>query len=312
VKNNLALKIGGFTALVSTGLLGSTTAATAANVDGCGLEPDGGNLQNFAGVCQLEFLSGAHSWNLPAGITGLYSVVVGAGGGAFANGHDMGYSGAGGGVEFMDLTSFVADDSVSIVVGAGGAYFGSSNGGNGGDSSVSVNGGTPLVALGGTGAGNEYWGWCSNGIYGENVGAGAFGPTPTGEACSGGGPGIIPDSEPGAPAIFDGYTGELGHGGGVYFDTLHTQQTGDGGSVFVDTNGTVDYTDDDNYGRDGVWGTVIFRYPASDDNNVADEPLASTGGALSTTFAALASVAIIAAGIGLRPFNRRRRSHASR
>jgi UDP-N-acetylmuramyl pentapeptide phosphotransferase/UDP-N-acetylglucosamine-1-phosphate transferase len=76
---------------------------------------------------------------------------------------------------------------------------------------------------------------------------------------------------------------------------------GDGGSLFVDTNGA---DPDAINGHAGTFGGVIFRYNAS-------EPLAATGGALPTTFAALASVAIIAAGIGFRPFNRRR-SRASR
>lgn len=308
MKNNLALKIGGFTALVSTGLLGSTTAATAANVDGCGLEPDGGNLDNNAGVCELWFEgTGTHSWSLPAGITGLYSVIVGAGGGGLSDGYSAGYTGAGGDVEYMDLTSFAANDTVAIVVGAGGAYGASVDGGDGGDSSVSVNGGTPVVADGGAGAlmGSQAWGNCDNGsdgtFYGENVGAGVAGPPASGEACSGGGPGIVPDSDPGAPAIFDGFTYEFGHGGGVYTDTSHTQNIGDGGSFSVDTNGAAA---DDINGGVGADGAVIFRYNAS-------ESLASTGGALPTTFAALASVAIIAAGIGFRPFNRRR-SRASR
>jgi hypothetical protein len=303
VKNNLALKIGGFTALVSTGLLGSTTAATAANVDGCGLEPDGGNLDNNAGVCELWFEgTGTHSWSLPAGITGLYSVIVGAGGGGWSNGYSFGYTGAGGDVEYMDLTSFAANDTVAIVVGAGGANGSSVEGGDGGDSSVSVNGGTPVVADGGAGAIPAIfaWGYCDNGsaetVVGENVGAGVAGSPPSGEACSGGGPGIVPDSDPGAPAIFDGFTDELGHGGGVYTDTPHTQYIGEGGSQTVDTNGAAA---DDITGGVGADGAVIFRYNAS-------ESLASTGGALPTTFAALASVAIIAAGIGFRPFNRRR------
>ena len=316
MKSNLALKVGGFTALVSTSLLGSTTAATAANVDGCGLEPDGGNLDNNAGVCELWFEGpGTNSWSLPAGITGLWGVLVGAGGGAMSNGYSMGYTGAGGDVEYMDLTSSDAGDTVAIVVGAGGAYGDSVDGGDGGDSSVSVNGGTPLVANGGAGAipVSAAWGYCDNGSgdsgpYGENVGAGVAGTPPSGEACSGGGPGIVPDSDPGAPAIFDGFTHEFGHGGGVYTDTSRTIYMGDGGSLFVDTNGA---DPDAINGHAGTFGGVIFRYPAADANNAADEPLAPTGGALPTTFAALASVAIIAAGIGFRPFNRRR-SRASR
>jgi hypothetical protein len=226
----------------------------------------------------------------------------------------MGYAGAGGQVNYMDLTTSVAGDTITVVVGSGGAYGGVNPGGDGGDSSVSVNGGTPAVTYGGMGgdSGASYYGWCSatDGYYGENVGAGSPFVAATGEACIGGGPGIVPDSDSNAPAIFDGYTDDVARGGGVFIDTFPSNGTGDGGSVYVDTNGG-GTSDDVNYGGPGVWGTVIFRYPAADANNAPDEPLAPTGGALPTTFAALASVAIIAAGIGFRPFNRRR-SRASR
>ena len=312
MKSSFAMKIGGFAALLTTGLLGSVTSATAANVDGCGPRPDGGTLRINEGVCELDFAVGARSWNLPAGITGLHALILGAGGGATSsgNGTDSGYAGAGGDVEYMDLTTSVAGDTITVVVGDGGGRGYQSAAGDGGDSSVSVNGGTPVVAEGGIAGDSSVWGWgfCGSGNFGENVGAGVADPVPTPDpywtTCVGGGPGIVADSDPDAPAIFDGFTYEVGHGGGVYRDTPHTQRVGDGGSVFVDTNETADTSDDNINPSSGVWGTVIFRYNAS-------EPLAATGGGLPTAFAALASVAIIAAGIGFRPFNRRR-SRASR
>lgn len=308
--NALALKIGGFTALVSTSLLGSTSAATAANVGGCGLEPDGGNLTNVAGVCELEFTTGTHSWSLPAGITGLHGVLVGAGGGATSNGDgsSMGYAGAGGAVEYADLTTSVAGDTIVVVVGDGGAYGFQSDAGDGGDSTMSVNGGTPYRANGGNAGDSNVWGWgyCGAGSFGENVGAGVAGAEPAGSACVGGGPGIVPDSDPDAPAIFEGFTDELARGGGVYIDTPHTNGTGDGGSIYVDTKNTPDSSDDGVFGGPGVWGTVIFRYPAADANNVADtDSLAETGNDMPVGEIALASIAAIAAGLAASAFGRR-------
>lgn len=313
MNSSFAMKIGGFTALLSTSLLGSVTNATAANVDGCGLEPDGGTLRAIEGICELDFAVGIRTWSLPAGIAGLHALILGAGGGAVSTGDgtDQGYAGAGGEVEYMDLTTSVGGDTITVVVGDGGARGYQSAAADGGDSSVSVNGGTPVVADGGIAgdAGDWGWGFCGRGTFGENVGAGVADPVPSDPGywltCSGGGPGIVADSDPDAPAIFDGFTYEVGHGGGVYIDVFHTQRSGDGGSVFVDTMETSITDDDDINPSSGVWGTVVFRYTAG-------ESLASTGGALPTTFATLASIAIIAVGVGLRPFNRRRRSHASR
>lgn len=323
MKNALALKIGGFTALVSTSVLGSVTAASADNVDGCGLEPVGGTLVNNAGICELTFDSaGTHNWNLPAGIAGLHGVLVGGGGGASYAQPNDGYAGEGGDVEFQDFTSRVAGDTFTVAVGAGGNSVTTGSGNEGDDSSVLVNGGGGVVALGGDGAGpyTMVWGYCGSiGALGEHTGAGTPGGPGTGGPCVGGGPGIIPDTAIGAPAIFDGFTAELGHGGGVYIDVAHTPRIGEGANVLISTNGTVgggdDVSDADDSGADGA---VVFRYTAADANNVSgsgsgsgsgsetDGSLATTGGALPVAAFALASVAIIAAGVGLRAIGRRR------
>jgi hypothetical protein len=317
VKKSLALKISGFTALVSTSMLGSSTVANAANVDGCGLEPDGGTLVNNAGVCELTFDSaGGHAWILPAGIAGLHGVLVGAGGGAAYVQPNTGYSGAGGDVEFVDLTGYLPDDTAEMIVGAGGES-GTPIANDGQLTSLTMNGGSTLSVDGGDAGDTSGWGWgfCDGGYFGENIGAGVADPAPSGGACVGGGPGIVPDTDSDAPAIFDGFTTELGRGGGVFIDTSRSPQIGEGANVFYDSGD--DATTADASGADGV---VIFRYTAADANNASDsssgsgsgsrtgstDSLASTGNDVPVAAAALASVAIIAAGVVAFAFGRRR------
>jgi hypothetical protein len=185
-----------------------------------------------------------------------------------------------------------------------------------------MNGGSTLNVDGGI-AGDNYpfgWGYCDVafiGYFGENVGAGDAGDPPIGGSCFGGGPGIVPDTDSDAPAIFDGFTTELGRGGGVFIDTTRSLQIGEGANVFYDSGN--DATTADAAGADGV---VIFRYTASDANNVSDSDsdsgsgsgsrtgstntLASTGNDVPVAAAALTSVAIIAAGVGAFAFGRRR------
>jgi hypothetical protein len=185
-----------------------------------------------------------------------------------------------------------------------------------------MNGGSTLNVDGGIAGDTSGWGWgfCDGGYYGyfgENIGAGVADPAPSGGACVGGGPGIVPDTDSDAPAIFDGFTTELGRGGGVFFDTARSPQIGEGANVFYDSGD--DATTADASGADGV---VIFRYTASDANNASDSDsgsgsgsgsrtgstntLASTGNDVPVAAAALTSVAIIAAGVGAFAFGRRR------
>lgn len=317
MKKSVALRISGFTALVSTSMLGSVTAANAANVDGCGLEPDGGTLERNAGICELTFDSaGSHAWILPAGIAGLHVVLVGAGGGAAYVQPNTGYSGAGGDVEFVDLTAFLPNGTAEVMVGEGGES-GTPNGYDGQLTYLRMNGGSTINVDGGIAGDTSSWGWgfCDGGYFGENIGAGVADPAPSGGACVGGGPGIVPDTDSDAPAIFDGFTTELGRGGGVFFDTARSPQIGEGANVFYDSGD--DATTADASGADGV---VIFRYTASDANNASDSgsgsgsgsrtsstnTLASTGNDVPVAAAALTSVAVIAAGVGAFAFGRRR------
>ena len=319
----LALKIGGFAALVLTSVLGSSTTANAANVGGCGFEPAGGTLHRTAGICELTFYSvGVYSWTLPAGIADLYGIAVGGGGGADYSQPNHGYAGAGGSVEYVNLTSSAAGDDLSVEVGAGGHrdlgdadYFGQGySSAIIGSSLEIVSGGLPGILM------TPAWGNCDGGDFGENIGAGDAGVAPEGGACVGGGPGIVPDTDPHAPAIFAGFTTELGHGGGVYLDRTHTPRIGEGANVRYQTGDDATIAD-----ATGADGAVIFRYTASDANNVSGggagsgsssgsgskESLAYTGNQIPIAASALASLAIISAGIGAIA-STRRRSRASR
>lgn len=293
--NALAMKIGGFTALISTAVLGSATGAYATTVDGCGTKPAGGTLKNKSGVCELTFKSaGSYAWILPAGIADLQAIIVGAGGGAAYVQTDIGYSGAGGDVVFVDLTDRRANDAAEILIGAGGVT-GTPIGYDGQDSYLRMNGGDTLTVDGGTAGSTTDWAWgfCDGGYFGENLGAGTTTVGQDSGPCVGGGPGIIPDSHSDAPAIFDGFTTELGHGGGVYIDSTHTQRIGEGANVFYDS--VNDVTSADLTGADGA---VIFRYTST-------QSLAETGNGMPVGEIALASLAAIAAGLAASAFGRR-------
>ncbi len=318
MKTARTLTFAGFTTLVSTSMFGSVTAANAANVDGCGLEPDGGNLENISSVCELTFNSpGSYSWTLPAGIAGLHAIVVGGGGGAWG-GSTVGYAGDGGGVDYVDLTSAVANDTITGNVGEGGstAVEEGQTPTDGDNTTLSVNGGSNYVGSGGSMAAFTL-GFCSagiSGLWGEGEGAAGVGVVNNGGSCTGGGPGIVPENDSDAPTIFDGFTTELGRGGGVFTDTTPAQTPGRGGSVFVfsgDSTVSVEPT-----GADGI---VVFRYTASDANNAADSSggsngssgsLANTGNGVPVTAVTLASIGLIAAGLGATIFARRRNTRA--
>ena len=298
----------GFVALAATSFLGSATAASAANVTGCGLEPSGGNLENNAGVCELTFdNAGSYSWTLPAGIAGLHAIVVGGGGGALFVAPNYGYAGAGGGVYYVDLTGSVSGDTITGNVGAGGASDDATPT-EGGNTTLSVNGGSNYIGSGGAANAGMSWGFCGSdvtGMWGENSGAGTSGDAPLGDACSGGGPGRSPDTDVNAPAIFDGYTTELGRGGGVFADSTPSQTPGRGANILL--NSVSDTASAESAGADGL---VVFRYTESDDNNVASSgssgSLANTGNEVPVAAVTLASIGLIAAGLGATMFARRR------
>lgn len=309
---NKATQFTGFVALAATSFLGSASSASAANVTDCGLEPDGGNLENISGVCELTFDSaGAYSWTLPAGIAGLHALLVGGGGGAIFQAPDFGYAGGGGTIEYIDLTSAAGADTVSGQVGAGGTTA-RPEVTAGGNTSLSVNGGSNYIGDGGSAGSMFAWGFCAPGFrdssyWGENTGAGTAGAPGEGVACIGGGPGLTPSEDPNAPDIFDDFATEVGRGGGALLNTPRDLGPGDGANVFLDS-----VNDDVTADPEGAVGLVVFRYTASDANNVADSgsgssgSLANTGNDVPVSAVTLASIGLIAAGLGATMFARRR------
>ena len=264
-------------------LVGTAVPAFAAPVAGCGEAPAGGDLTRIGDVCELDFsAAGAYSWTVPSGLTGLFAVVAGAGGGAYADGISQGYAGSGGDVEYVDLSTQPAGSTAQVVVGAGGATS-ASTADDGGDSSIDLGGLT--VAAGG--AGGEFFShFCiADGNFSSYVGNGdgAGGPAGTiGDDCATTtAPGVAPatdtdSSGDAALAIFSTFSETLGAGGRVLVAPLALDSqatingTGRGADVqYVDPS-SVPVSNDA-----GGDGRVVLRYAAVAP--AADAELADTG-----------------------------------
>lgn len=298
--------------------LSVVSPAAAASVAGCGDEPAGGSLTRTGDVCQLDFTTpGAYAWTVPSGLTGLYAVLVGGGGGAFANGSDSGYSGSGGEVVYSDLTLAQAGAAVSVTVGFAGVT-GASAPTAGSSSSVTV--AVPAIAataLGGIAGGFFTPSYCvADGNFstyvGNGNGAGGDQAGPGGDDCAtSASPGVRPSADADSNAlaalpIFSSLTTEFGAGGRVLVSpqTLPAAPslvgTGVGASALYVAPSTVPLAD-----AAGGSGRVIFRYAATDSG------LAATG-----STAEVLPAAGFAAGLGLigammLAFSRRRRVTSS-
>jgi len=147
----MTARVWGFAGVGALGLaaMGVVSPASALPpVEGCGDAPAGATLTKTDGVCQLDFPVGTYNWTVPAGLTSLYAVIAGGGGGAYADGASNGYSGSGGDVIYADLTS-TAGGATTIVVGDGGVSGDDPT--DGGDSSVTA--GSTVTAPGGVSGG---------------------------------------------------------------------------------------------------------------------------------------------------------------
>ena len=300
---------------IGVALVGSAMPAFAAPVAGCGEAPAGGELTRIGDVCELDFsAAGSYSWTVPSGLSGLFAVVAGAGGGALADGVNEGYAGAGGNVEYVDLSSQPAGSTATVIVGAGGISAESAPMG-GGDSSVDLGGVT--VADGGD-AGAFFAQYCiAAGNFSTYVGngSGAGGPAgANGDDCATTtAPGVAPatdvDSDgDAAMPLFASFADELGAGGRAIVAPLALDSqpdlngTGRGADVLYVAPSTVP-----SFNSAGGDGRVVFRYPAVDEAEV-DEELAATGAA-GTDGAALAGL-LVAAGAAALVLNRRRAAAA--
>lgn len=275
----------------AVGLVAASFAspAAAAVVAGCGAVPAGASSTVTNGVCQLDFdTAGTYSWTLPAGISGLYALIVGAGGGADANGLNEGYAGSGGDVAYADYTTAAADDVANLTVGAPGTTA-EKIGTDGGDSSMTL-GLSSVVAVGGIGGAFDIDKYCfpdGDSFPAVGSGNGAGGPVGNGGDCATAvGPGVNPslgnvDSfANAAPVIFADLNVDFGRGGQVVVAPAALPDptgTGQGASVRY-VSPAVRYVSPTvpEFNAIGGGGRIIYRYTlAATEENVPQ--LASTG-----------------------------------
>ena len=247
--------------------IGLASPAAAAVVPGCGEVPAGASATVTGGVCQLDFTTpGAYSWTLPAGISGLYALLVGGGGGAKANSVDIGYAGSGGSVVYADYTTAQGGNVATLTVGAAGQS-GFPAGTGGGASSMML--GVSGVAPGGA-AGNDNAPYCiakgdlSTYVSAGDGAGGAEGPDGA-DCATTFGPGVNPslgnlDSDGNAvPARFASLAATFGTGGQVVVAPIALPSglagTGWGASVQYVSPGSVPSFD-----SEGGSGRISYRY----------------------------------------------------
>ena len=253
---------------IGLALVGAASASALPPVEGCGDAPAGGTLTRTGDVWQVEFNApGDFSWTVPSGLTGIYAVLVGGGGGAWAGGSN-GYAGSGGEVVYATLTGTPAGTAVAVTVGAGGES-GAGDQTPGEDSAVDA--GTPFVALGGN-EGNNPFRYCIAGgsfsVYTGN-GDGAGGPAgPDGDDCATtAAPGVIPatgddsDGEDPLP-IFADLTTEFGAGGRVLVAPAAVPSVLDSNGIGASVSMDIPESDVATFNEFGADGRVVIRYDA--------------------------------------------------
>jgi hypothetical protein len=300
--------------------LGVAAPAGAATIPGCGDEPVGGTITVSGGVCELTFATpGAYSWTLPSGVSGLYGLLVGAGGGAYANGVDQGYAGTAGNVRYVDYTAASAGDVVSGAVGAGGSS--STTPTDGEDTSATLSA-VQSIADGGAASNSNYCSIEGNfSVYvGDGDGAGGAVPlAPGGDCVASYAPGINPSADAvdsystARPAIFSTLNSTFGSGGRVVGTTSTIASdaaiagTGQGADVQFSNPPARILT----FNSIGGSGRAVFRYAA-----VGGAAAPAAGPALAATGVnggeALAGSAVaLALGAALLGVARGRRERAS-
>lgn len=291
---HISRSFGAVAALTLIGVGFSVMPASALSDRDCGSVDWPLSMTANGSTCELRFPeAGDYSWTIPDGASDMYAMLVAGGGGAkvdvFAP-TPLGYAGNGGEVTFADLTSATSGSTIDITVGAGGAS-GPSSPTAGGDSIVTI-GGVDTTAEGGEpgNSSSPAFGTCNpgfSGTYGEGVGAGIAGTPPSGEACTGGQPGINPSTDGSTPAVFTDVDVEYGHGGGI----------SDDGSDIVYTWGTGGSMSGSNSYGDGLHGYVIIRFTMSaTSGSGSSDKLAETGNTIPVAPLALGSMVAIAVG----------------
>jgi len=232
------------------------------------------NTTNATYTVEMWNATGSTTWTPPAGVSSVEYLVVaggGSGGSGGNSGNDPPPGGGGGGAGgYITATGLAVSNHLDIVVGNGGSTTIYNLGVNGGNSSLTVNDGTPILMLGGGGggsrqlnggaviqngfnggsgggagmnyaAGTSGTAGTADGTYGKSGGA-SFPGSPWGLPCGGGGGaggvGITPASSQGAGGngglgILNTITGSNSYyaaGGGGSADNLYSGVYGTGGS----------------------------------------------------------------------------------
>lgn len=211
---------GGTTLALSTAVLASLAPTAALATTACA----GGGTLISAGVCEIQFTSGTHTFTPPAGITKLDALVVGAGGvGWTSQGWwPTAYGGGGGDVKVVAMN---AQGAVSVVVGAPENFMSPKSSAN--DSSINQ-GSTTTTASGGGHAGSYGpSGSSGNGNAGTDgacaanyclsggAGAGASATANATTRKNGGSGIIVKDLVSAASTLFSADTDCFGGGGGA-------------------------------------------------------------------------------------------------
>lgn len=150
---------GGYDNSLTLKSISTTTNNTVTPVFNNNLIQDFGNIS--ANVVSFNYQSyttpGTYTWTVPAGVTSISVLGVGAGGGGAQN-TTGGSGGSGGALTFVNNIPVTPGEQYTIVIGAGGAP-GSISGVTGGDTSITkVGSSTPiLTAAGGIGGDVLYW-----------------------------------------------------------------------------------------------------------------------------------------------------------
>ena len=285
MKASTKLGAGASLAFMFAGMIANSTVANAAPVQGCGKPVNEVVPTDVGDYCQYMFINPAQTFNfvVPEGVISLQALLVGAGagaGGGFGNtiAAGFGYSGDGGSVRYVDLSTSAEGDSITIKVGAGSeTKFGQGEmPEKGGDTQVGE-----AVAPGGQSAGSGEM--CAIGATGGNFyGSGAAGVA-DGEVCSGtGAPGIYPSTDSNSLSLFKDLTPEvmgpssLGNGG-IMSSTPITETIGPGWGAWVASSVDLEGT----AAAKGGDGLVIVRYVLEDIEPEAPEE--NTGGDLADT-----------------------------
>jgi hypothetical protein len=172
--------------------------------------------------------AGSYSWTVPADVTGICGLCVGAGGGGSgSNATDESSGGGGGALSYSNAISVTPGETLDIVVGAAGtAGAANGNGGTGGDSWIKRGATTLLLAKGGGG------GTPTEGGSGGSAASGTGGTKNSG----GGGRGTS-DGSGGGGGGAAGYSGGGGTGNGDFAGSSGSGGGGGGGDKGDSTSG---------------------------------------------------------------------------